>query len=162
MLWGWSLPECFASSQVLLHPPSMSGRWHRHLTWSCEPRENTLPCVWWGNSPTPYKHRHTGLLDQHWRDRSTHPGRTEVIHLLSSTRQQAQAVTHPSTNRGQCCLTCRIWLRTVRAMPLHHITCWGFQWLWMASKNPEHTWGLLILYYCFDRGLSEGGQRLQI
>ena len=22
MLWGWSLPECFAFSQILLHPPS--------------------------------------------------------------------------------------------------------------------------------------------
>ena len=31
---------------------------------------------------------------------SAHPGRTEVIHLLISTRQQAQAVTHPSTNWG--------------------------------------------------------------
>ena len=50
---------------------------------------------------------------------STHPGRTEVIHLLSSTCQQAQVVTHPSTNRGQCRLTCRIWLRTVCAMPPH-------------------------------------------
>ena len=124
----------------------MSGRWHRHLTWSCEPRENTLPCVWWGNSPTPYKHRHTGLLDQHWRDRSTHPGRTEVIHLLSSTRQQAQAVTHPSTNRGQCCLTCRIWLRTVRAMPLHHIYIYTVQ-LAITDTCVKRTlvqWGQLI------------------
>ena len=34
--------------------------------------------------------------------------------------------------------------------------------LWMASKNPEHAWGLLILYYCFQRkfyqwGFPEGG-----
>ena len=41
----------------------------------------------------------------------------QVIHLLSSTRQQAQAVAHP---RPQCCLTCSIWLRTVCAMPSHH------------------------------------------
>ena len=40
MLWGWPLSE-----------------------WSCEPRENTLPCAWWGNPLTPYKHCHNGLLD---------------------------------------------------------------------------------------------------
>ena len=55
ILWGWSLSECFASSSVLLHPHSMSGRWHRHLTWSCEPQENTLSCEWWANDLTPYK-----------------------------------------------------------------------------------------------------------
>ena len=33
--------------------PLMSGRWHRHLTWSCEPQENILPCAWWGNPPPP-------------------------------------------------------------------------------------------------------------
>ena len=45
ILWGWSLSECFVSSSVLLYPHSMSGRWHRHLTWSCEPQENTLPAT---------------------------------------------------------------------------------------------------------------------
>ena len=60
--------------------------------WSCEPQENTLPYVWWRNPLTPCKHCHTG---------SAHPERTEVIDLLSSTRQQAQSVTHPSTNRDQ-------------------------------------------------------------
>ena len=78
ILGGWSLLECFASSQVLLHPPSMSGRWHRHLMWSCELQENTLPCVWWGNPLTPYKHCHTG---------SAHPGRTEVTDLLSKHKR---------------------------------------------------------------------------
>ena len=38
------------------------------------------------------------------------------------------------------------------------ITCLGVQWLWMASKNPEHTWDLLVVYYCFERCPSEGGQ----
>ena len=33
----------------------MAGRWHHHLTWACGPRENTLPCAWWGNPLTPYK-----------------------------------------------------------------------------------------------------------
>ena len=28
----------------------------------------------------------------------------------------------------------------------------------MALKNPEYTWGLLVFYYCFKMGLSEGGQ----
>ena len=40
------------------------------------------------------------------------------------------------------------------------ITCWGFQWLWMASKNPEHTWGLLVVYYCFEWCPSEGRQKV--
>ena len=35
-----------------------------------------------------------------WENRSAHPGRTEVIHLLSSIRQQAQAITHPSAGSG--------------------------------------------------------------
>ena len=115
ILGGWSLPECFASSQVLLHPPSMSGRWHRHLMWSCEPHKNTLPCVWWGNPLTPYKHCHTG---------SAHPGRTEVIDLLSSTRQQAQAVTHRSTKRGQYCLTSWVIIYYM----LHNIDKWNLYW----------------------------------
>ena len=76
----------------------MSWRWHRHLTWKYLPPLHIIGNTVWENS-------------------SAHPGRTEVIHLLSSTRHQAQAVTHPSTNRDQCFLTCRIWTRTVCAMP---------------------------------------------
>ena len=34
---GWSLPDCFASTVVLLRPNSKSERRHRHFTWSCEP-----------------------------------------------------------------------------------------------------------------------------
>ena len=123
ILWGWSLPECFAFSPVLLHPPSMSRRWHRHLTSSCEPQDNTLLCAWWGNPLTPYKHFHTG---------SAHPGRIEIIDLLSSTRQPAQAATHPSTNRGQCCLTCRIWLPPY--VPCHHLPC-NTSWEHFVSHN---------------------------
>ena len=29
------------------------------------------------------------------------------------------------------------------------ITCWGFQWLWMASKNPEHAWVWFWFYWMF-------------
>ena len=93
----------------------MSGRWHRHLMWSCEPQENTLPCVWWVNPLTPYKHCHTG---------SAHPGRTEVIDLLSSTHQQAQAVTHPSTKRDQYCLTSWVIIYYMS----HTIDKWNLYW----------------------------------
>ena len=93
----------------------MSGRWHRHLMWSCELQENTLPCVWWGNPLTPYKHCHTG---------SAHPGRTEVIDLLSSTRQQTQAVTHPSTKWEQYCLTSWVIIYYMS----HTIDKWNLYW----------------------------------
>ena len=56
--------------------PLMSWGWHRHLTGSCKPQDNTLPCVWWGNPLTPNKHCHRG---------SAHPGRTEVIYDLATT-----------------------------------------------------------------------------
>ena len=49
-----------------------------------------------------------------------------------SIRQQAQAVTHPSTNPYQCFLTCRIWLRTVCTMQSHHWSCstsWDTSWV---------------------------------
>ena len=75
-------------------------------------------CIYWCQSgemeisPTCSYHWQHSVA---WKNRSAHLGRTEVIHLLSSIRQQAQAVTHPSTNPYQCFLTCRIWLRTVCA-----------------------------------------------
>ena len=78
-------------------------------------QENTLPCVWWGNPLTPYKHCHTG---------SSHPGRTEVIDLLSSTRQQAQAVTHPSTKRDQYCLPSWVIIYYM----WHTIDKWNLYW----------------------------------
>ena len=32
-------------------------------------------------------------------------------------------------------------------------TCWDFQWLRMASKNPEHTWrSLLVIYQLLPNG----------
>ena len=130
-MWQLIEPKCYegghCQSVLRYHRffyihPLMSGRWHRHLMWSFEPQENTPPCAWWGNPLTPYKHCHTG---------SVHPGRTEVIDLLNSTRQQVQAVTHPSTNRGQCCLTRRIWLPpyvpcqvTTDLATLHENTSW--------------------------------------
>ena len=69
---------------------------------------------------------------------------TGVIHLLSSTRQQPQVVTHPSTNRDQCFLTCRIWLRTVCAMPSHH---------WSCKTSWEHVMSHKMYYmsYTIDK-----------
>ena len=79
-----------------------------------------------------------------WENSSAHPGRTGVIHLLSSTRQQAQVVTHPITNRDQCFLTCRIWLRTVCAMPSHH---------WSCNSSWEHFMSHKMYYmsYTIDK-----------
>ena len=68
--------------------PLMSWRWHRHLTGSCEPQDNTLPCVWWGNPLTPNKHCHRG---------SAHPGRTEVIDLLRFSYHRMCHVKSPLT-----------------------------------------------------------------
>ena len=83
----------------------------------------------------PYKHCHTG-----WRDQLSSSGKNWSYSPYNSTCQQAQAVTHPSTNRGQCCLTCRIWLRTECVMPL---TLYHF----MRTLHESHTidkWNL----YC--------------
>ena len=61
-------------------------------------------CIYWCQSaemeisPTCSYHWQHSVA---WENSSAHPGRTEVIHLLRSIRQQALAVTHPSvTNLG--------------------------------------------------------------
>ena len=108
-------------------------------------------CIYWCQSaemeisPTCSYHWQHSVA---WENSLAHPGRTEVIHLLRSIRQQAQAVTYPSTNPYQCFLTCRIWLRTVCAMPSHHWSC-NTSWEHFMSHNMSHTidkWNVYCSY----------------
>ena len=113
ILWVLSLPECFAFSQFLLHPSSMSGRWHRKFNMVMRATgEYTTMCVV-GVSPDTL---------QTLPHRLSSPGKN-WCYWPSSTCEQAEAVTHPSTNRGQFWSTCRIWLPTICAMPSHHWPC---------------------------------------
>ena len=98
--------------------------------------EYTTRCVV-GDPLTPYKHCHMG---------SAHLVRTEVIHLLNSTRPQAQAVTHPCTNRNQYCLTCRIWLCAACTMPSHH---WPYRTSWVIIYYMSHTIDKWNLYWSY-------------
>ena len=136
----WVLPGSFTAILVcpgdgtaILHGHASHGRIHYH--------------VCGGGIPW----RHTSIATGAGGNSSAQPGRTELIHLLSSTRQQTQAVTHPSTNQGQCCSTCRIWLRILYAMLSYYWPC-NASWEHFMSRNiyyMSHTidkWNLYCSY----------------
>ena len=98
------------------------------------------PCAWWGESPDTIQALPHGLIS---------PGKNWGY--WPSKFNPSQAVTHPSTNWGQCCLTYRIWLPTVCSMPSHRWPC-NTSWEHFMSHNiyyMSHTidkWNLYCSY----------------
>ena len=120
----------------------MSGRWQRHFTWSQEPQENTLPCVWWGNPLTPYKHCH---MD--WREQLGSAGKNWG-YSPSKFNPSANTSGHPSKVAQ---LVGSGYALYMHAMPSHHWPC-NASWEHFTSHNiyyMSHTidnWNLYCSY----------------
>ena len=120
ILWGWSLPECFAFSHVILHPPSIS--------WMAPPFNVVMRAT--GEYTTMCVVRESPVTQQALPQGLSSPGKNWG-YWLSKFNPLASTSGHPSTNWGQCCLTCRIWLPpyvpcqvTTDLATLHENTSW--------------------------------------